>query len=125
MGKSNMTKRASKAPEKLEYPVPEAKPKTKKKTAKKTIAKGKAAPKKTATKAKKEKKGYKSAKAPYMFFCIEERPKILKKTPGMAFGEVGKALGAAWAKLKDKSKYEKLAEKDKARAAKDKAAWEK
>ena len=42
-----------------------------------------------------------------MVFCKEMRPKILKDNPGMAFGEVGKALGAAWKELSDadKAKY--------------------
>ena len=77
-----------------------------------------AKPKKTAAKPSKAKasKGKKPAAAkekkapgPYMVFCKEKRPEILKKNPGMAFGEVGKALGAAWGKLSDaeKAKYKK------------------
>merc|ERR550514_1293382 len=44
-----------------------------------------------------------------MLFCKQERPGIVKKNPKMAFGEVGKALGAAWGKLSDaqKAKYKK------------------
>ena len=44
-----------------------------------------------------------------MVFCKATRPEILKKNPGMAFGEVGKALGAAWGKLSEaeKAKYKK------------------
>ena len=51
----------------------------------------------------------KKAPGPYMVFCKEERPKIVKANPGMAFGEIGKALGAAWGKLSDaqKAKYKK------------------
>lgn len=63
--------------------------------------------KKTATKpstAKKLAKKEKKAPGPYMVFCKEMRPKILAKSPGMAFGEVGKALGAAWGKLSDAEK---------------------
>ena len=69
-----------------------------------------------APKAKAEKKGKepkekkeKKAPGPYMLFCKETRPKIVKENPDMAFGEVGKALGAAWGKLsaKDKAAYKK------------------
>merc|ERR1711934_274146 len=97
-------------------------PKTKKKASgpKKAIAK-----KSTAKKTKKEKPGYKRAKSAYMFFVVDQRSKIEKANPKATFGEVGKLLGEAWGKCKDKSKYEKQAEKDKTRAAKDKAAWEK
>jgi hypothetical protein len=65
-------------------------------------------PKKTIEKKPKE-KGAKKAPGPYMVFCKEERPKIVKANPGMAFGEIGKALGAAWGKLSDaqKAKYKK------------------
>jgi len=54
-------------------------------------------------KEKKEKK----APGPYMIFCKEMRPKIAKES--MSFGEVGKALGAAWGKLSasQKAAYKK------------------
>ena len=41
---------------------------------------------------------------PYMIFCQAERPRIVKVNPSMAFGEVDKALGAAWGKLSDAQK---------------------
>ena len=65
-------------------------------------------PKKTIEKKPKEKKE-KKAPGPYMVFCKEMRPKIVKENPNMAFGEIGKALGAAWGKLSDaqKAKYKK------------------
>ena len=52
-------------------------------------------------------KGGKKAPGPYMVFCKEMRPKIVKENPGFTFGEVGKALGAAWGKLSQaqKDKY--------------------
>ena len=59
-------------------------------------------------KAKKDDKPkVKRAPGPYMIFCNAERPKIVKANPNMPFGEVGKALGAAWGKLSDaqKAKY--------------------
>ena len=34
----------------------------------------------------------------YMLFCKVERPKITATNPSLPFGEVGKMLGAAWAK---------------------------
>ena len=89
------------------------KPAIKKKSAAKPKAsKGKAAKPKAAKaskgKGKKDDKPkVKRAPGPYMIFCKAERPKIVKANPNMPFGEVGKALGAAWAKLSDaeKAKY--------------------
>jgi len=40
----------------------------------------------------------------YIMFTKEMRPKIVKENPGMAFGDVGKALGLAWGKLTDAQK---------------------
>jgi len=44
---------------------------------------------------------------PYIAFAKEMRPKIVKENPNMAFGNIGKALAAAWKKLTDaqKEKY--------------------
>merc|ERR1712166_656818 len=110
----NMTKRERKAPEKLEYAVPETKIKKKAAATKAPAAK----------KAKKADKGYKGAASAYMFFAKENRDEIVSSNPDATFGEVGKLLGAAWgeAGAKDKEKFNKLAAKDKIRAAKDKAA---
>ena len=82
------------------------KPAIKKKAAKPKASKGKAAkPKASKGKAKKDDKPkVKRAPGPYMIFCKAERPKIVKANPSMAFGEVGKALGAAWGKLSDAQK---------------------
>jgi len=118
-------------PAKLTYEAPP--PAVKKKKAKaapaKTIKKATAgkAKKATAGKAKKEKKGYKQASSAYMFFAKENRDKIKKANKDATFGELGKLLGEAWQKAsaKDKTKFEGLAAKDKVRATKDKAAWEK
>ena len=87
---------AKKAPAKK---APAKKAPAKKAPAKKTIAK-KSPAKKDAPKEKK-------APGPYMVFCKSERPKIVKANPNFTFGEVGKALGAAWGKLSDaqKAKY--------------------
>ena len=88
-----------------------------KKAAKKSAPKKKAAPaKKTIKKAspakksaKKDKPKEKKPPSGYMLFCKEKRAGIVKANPKMAFGEVGKALGAAWGKLsdKEKAKYKK------------------
>ena len=78
--------------------------KKKAKAVKAKASKGKAAK----GKAKKDDKPkVKRAPGPYMIFCKAERPKIVKANPNMPFGEVGKALGAAWGKLSDaqKAKY--------------------
>jgi len=40
----------------------------------------------------------------YIVFCKEMRPKIVKENPWMSFGNIGKALGAAWIKLTDTQK---------------------
>jgi len=90
--------------------APAKKAPAKKSPAKKSPAKK--APKKTVAKkspAKKDAPKEKKAPGPYMVFCKEQRPKIVKENPSMAFGEVGKALGAAWGKLSDaqKAKYKK------------------
>ena len=80
----------------------------KKAPAKKAAAK-KAPAKKASPKKKEEKPKEKKAPGPYMVFCKEQRPKIIKADPNLSFGEVGKALGAAWGKLSDaqKAKYKK------------------
>jgi hypothetical protein len=79
----------------------------------KTIAKATKSPKKVDAKAAKaEKAAKKAAKAdkpkrapgPYMLFCKEQRPKIVAANPAFTFGEVGKALGAAWKALTDAEK---------------------
>ena len=69
---------------------------------------------KKAAPAKKEKR----APGPYMVFCKEMRPKIIKENPKLSFGEVGKALGAAWGKLSDaqKAKVRPAPARDDARA---------
>jgi hypothetical protein len=63
----------------------------------------------------------KHGKSSYIFFCLAERPKIVKATPEMDAKEITKLLGANWRKLSDKqkSKYKKLAETDRSRYLKD------
>ena len=50
-----------------------------------------------------------------MYFAKEERPAVLKAHPDFKVPEIGKELGARWAKCGNKSKFEGLAAKDKAR----------
>jgi HMG (high mobility group) box len=57
----------------------------------------KAAPKKKSTGGKKKVSGY-------MLFCKEMRPTILKESPDLAFGAVGKELGKRWKALSDDEK---------------------
>ena len=75
-------------------------------------------------KAQKNPNAPKRAKSSYMFYSEEHRVKVQtklkKKNPnykGSLMGLVSKELGAQWKKLKSeqKSKYEKLAQKDKER----------
>lgn len=66
-----------------------------------------------ANKAKKDPSKPKKALSAWMCYCNEQRPALLKE--GLKVTEVSKKLGAMWAELKDKSAYEKLAEKDKKR----------
>jgi hypothetical protein len=70
------------------------------------------APKKTIAKKSPKKKEAPKEKKPlsgYMLFAKEQRPVIIQKNPALTFGEVGKALGAAWKKLseKEQAKYKK------------------
>merc|ERR1719189_3130791 len=81
----------------------------------------KASPAKKEKETKKKVKKAKDPNAPkrglsaFMFFAKEERPAVLKAHPDFKVPEVGKELGARWAKLGDKSKFDGLAAKDKAR----------
>ena len=51
---------------------------------------------------------------------------VKKENPDIAFGEVGKVLGAKWKACteKDKAKFEEMAAKDKGRYEKEKKAYE-
>ena len=70
-------------------------------------------------KARKDPNLPKRAKSGFMFYCDEHRGKLIekskKKGKKVVISEVAKQLGAGWKKLKDRSKYEKLAAKDKER----------
>eukprot|EP00658_Telonema_sp_P-2_P018484 TRINITY_DN17253_c0_g1_i1.p2 TRINITY_DN17253_c0_g1~~TRINITY_DN17253_c0_g1_i1.p2 ORF type:complete len:113 (-),score=38.83 TRINITY_DN17253_c0_g1_i1:457-795(-) len=110
-----MSKRERKAPDRMEPEHHEPKKRAKAAPAKKKTAKG-----------KKEDKP-KRALSAYMFFVKDNRVRIQGENEGCTFGEVGKFCGEAWQALsaKQKAPYEKQAEDDKKRAAKDKAAFAK
>jgi hypothetical protein len=63
----------------------------------------------------------KKAKSGFMFFCDEHRPTLIdaqrKKNKKVVISEVAKELGKKWGALKSKTKYDKLAAKDKERYA--------
>lgn len=69
--------------------------------------------------AKKDKNAPKKATTAFMAYSKANREAVKKANPTATFGELGKILGAKWHELSDseKQKYEKEAEKDKARYA--------
>lgn len=99
---------------------------------KKTSTKKTTATKTKTTKTKGAKKGGKKTKkdgpkrpaSAYLLFANDNRAKVKKANPDATFGELGKLLGEAWtnATSADKKKYTALAEKDRARYEKEKAA---
>tara|TARA_B100001029_G_C15034367_1_gene439144 strand:+ start:250 stop:663 length:414 start_codon:yes stop_codon:yes gene_type:complete len=74
-------------------------------------------------KVKKQKNPFlpKKAKSSYFVYCDIYRPQLIQKfkekhpNKKVNIGEIAKVLGAQWKKLKNRSKYEKMAEKDKIR----------
>ncbi|RCN45780.1 HMG box [Ancylostoma caninum] len=79
------------------------------------------APDKKIVRKKKDPKAPKRALSAYMLWLSENRAKLAK--PGMSVVEFAKAAGAEWAKVADKSKWEKLAAKEKKRYEKERAAY--
>lgn len=70
----------------------------------------------------------KRGKSSYLFFCMDERPKVAKEHPNMGAKEITSELGLRWGKLKEKDqkavkKYEKMADADKERYAKEMEAY--
>jgi len=59
----------------------------------------------------------KRARGPYVFFTLDERPRILLETPDIKFTELGHVMGQRWRALsaEEKKKYEELANVDKKR----------
>jgi high mobility group protein B1 len=58
----------------------------------------------------------------YLFFCVEQRPLIKKKFPQYSAKEITTELGKSWKSLKNRSKYEEKAKKDKIRFQQEKDA---
>jgi ribosome-binding protein aMBF1 (putative translation factor) len=77
-------------------------------------------------KAKKDPNAPKGAKGAYMYFSSEYRDRIKEENPDMSFGEIGKALGEKWKVIssEEKSKFEKLAKKDKERHQRELAEYQ-
>ena len=59
----------------------------------------------------------KRARGSYVFFTLDERPKILIETPDMKFTDIGHVMGERWRALspEDKQKYDDMANADKKR----------
>ena len=71
--------------------------------------------------AKKDPNAPKRGQSGYMFWLAENRSKLTK--PGMGVTDVAKAAGAEWAKVGDKSKWEKKAADDKKRYEREMASY--
>lgn len=67
----------------------------------------------------------KRANTAYIFFTIENRPKVKSENPDMKTTEIMKELGKQWKALGDnkKGKYQEMAKKDTERYQGEKAAW--
>ena len=65
----------------------------------------------------KDPKAPKRARGPYVYFTMDERPKLKDENPDLKFTEIGHALGERWRALsaEDKKKYEEKANDDKKR----------
>jgi structure-specific recognition protein 1 len=91
------------------------------KKAKKAVA-GKS-PTKKAKRAKKDPNAPKRGQSAYMYWLAENRARLTK--PGMGVTDVAKKAGEEWRKMGDKSKWEKMAVKDKERYDREMAAYKK
>jgi len=67
----------------------------------------------------------KRALSAFFWFCHDERPKVRSANPKFTVGDVAKELGKKWGTTSSsaKAKYEAMAAKDKARYAKESAAY--
>jgi len=90
------------------------------------MVKSKAAPVKAGKKKRtKDPNAPKRALSAFFWFCNDERPKVRDVNPKYTVGEVAKELGKKWNVIgsAQKSKYEALAAKDKARYEKESTAY--
>jgi len=78
-------------------------------------------PAKRTKRAKKDPNAPKKPLSAFMFFCKDKRPEVVKEHPKEGVTDIAKHLGKAWKKITatEKKKFEAMAEKDKARYAKD------
>merc|ERR1711902_300761 len=69
--------------------------------------------------------GPKRALSAFFLFAGDERPKVVAANPSASIGEIGKELGARWAKASAavKAGYQAKSDKDKARYAAEKAKF--
>merc|ERR1712038_2096292 len=69
--------------------------------------------------------GPKRALSAFFIFAADERPKVVAANPSASIGEIGKELGARWAKASAsvKAAYQAKSDKDKARYAAEKAKF--
>merc|ERR1711936_97128 len=69
--------------------------------------------------------GPKRALSAFFMFAADERPKVVNANPSASIGEIGKELGARWAKASAsvKAGYQAKSDKDKARYAAEKAKF--
>ena len=69
----------------------------------------------------------KRGKSGFMFYCDKHRPKLNEKAREnggkVQIGKIAKILGEGWKKIKDKSKFDVLAKKDKDRYEKEIAEY--
>jgi hypothetical protein len=65
----------------------------------------------------------KRGKSAFLFFSAERRPAIVKQNKDASFAEIGRLIGSEWRFCKDRSKYNRLATKDKARYAAEMAKY--
>jgi len=74
-------------------------------------------PQKPSRKKRKDPNAPKRAVGAYVWFTMDERPKIQQEFKGITFAEMGKKLGERWRGLgpEEKKKYDMMASKDRAR----------
>ena len=82
---------------------------------------------KRTTKSKKDPAAPKRPLSAYMFFSQDHRERVKQANPDAGFGDVGRLLGAKWKEMSEAEKkpYNDMANRDKARAEAEKAAYSK
>lgn len=61
----------------------------------------------------------KRALSSFFMFCGEERKKVTATNPYLSIGEVAKELGSRWEQCEDRTKYQRMADRDRKRYAKE------